>query len=79
MTTEIETDIQSHAEWSREEVERRRRKAYADPINGSDRHFSESSRLRASGEHEEAEIAEQKGIEAALKIKDKYPYPEFLL
>ena len=76
MTTEIETDIQPHAEWSREEVERRRRKAYADPVNGSDRHFNEAARLRASGEHEEADIAEQKGIEAALKIKDKYPYPE---
>lgn len=74
MTLEIETEIQPHAEWSREEVERRRRKAYADPVNGSDRHFNEAARLRASGEHEEADIAEQKGIARAEEIKQTFPY-----
>ena len=75
MTTEIETDIQPHAEWSREEVERRRRKSYADPINGSDRHFSEAARLRAAGKNEAAENAEQSGIVRADEIKLLHPYP----
>jgi len=52
---------QSHEEWAPEEIARRRARAYADPVTGSDRHFAESLRLEAEGDSLGANAARERG------------------
>lgn len=58
-------------------VEHMRLCAYAHPINGSDRYFSEAVRLKAMGApSDEVATAIDAGIARALEIAAMYPWPE---
>lgn len=57
------------------EHESLRLRAYADPLTGSDRHFSEAVRHEAMGEPEKAEPARMMGIVRYNEIKEQYPWP----
>ena len=52
---------QSHEEWAPEEIARRRARAYADPVTGSDRYFAEALRLDAEGDSLGASAARERG------------------
>lgn len=54
---------------SPEEIERLRALAYSDPVTGSDKHFLEASRKRATGDEEGAIKAETLGIARVEEIK----------
>lgn len=47
--------------------------AYADPQNGSDRHFLEAARKTAEGDTAGADAATQAGLERVAEIKAEYP------
>lgn len=68
-------EVQPHAEWAREEVDRRRVIAYADPSTGSDRFFAEANRLEAQGMPAEAAAARTAGVARYEEIKAKHPWP----
>ena len=68
-------EVQPHAEWAREDVDRRRLIAYADPNTGSDRFFAEANRLEAQGMAAEAAAARTAGITRYEEIKSKHPWP----
>lgn len=59
----------------REDVEAARLKAYADPITGSDRYFSEAMRLEALGASG-ADDARGKGNARHQEIQDANPWPK---
>ena len=68
-------EAQPHAEWAREEVDRRRLIAYANPSTGSDRFFAEANRLEAQGMPSEAAAAREAGVTRYEEIKAKHPWP----
>lgn len=74
-TENPEVEIQSHEDWAREDVERRRLKAYADPSTGSDRFFAQSVRLSAIGQVEAAKEANALGLARYNEIKETYSLP----
>ena len=60
---------QSHEEWAPEEIARRRARAYADPVTGSDRHFAEALRLDAEGDSWGAGAARERGRARHAEIR----------
>lgn len=61
---------------SRADVELMRLAAYADPIHGSDRHFSEASRIRETGGlQSDIDAALERGRSRYQEIKDQNPWP----
>lgn len=63
---------------SKDAVESLRLTAYANPITGSDRYFSESLALQAEGfatTSIEVKEAKAKGLARKLEIQTLYPYP----
>lgn len=61
-------------ELTRVEVEALRLRAYADPINGSDRYFSEAARMQAMGESG-WEAVRAAGVERYQAIQAEFPWP----
>lgn len=53
-----------------EEIEKLRAIAYSDSITGSDRHFIEAARKRATGDEDGAIEAEQLGVARVSEIKE---------
>lgn len=53
-----------------EEIERLRALAYSDPVTGSDKHFLEASRKRATGDEDGAIEAELLGVARVEEIKE---------
>lgn len=62
------TPTQSHSEWADSELERRRKLAYADPVNGSDRLFTQAARMQAMGVAGWEDVRDQ-GIARYAEIK----------
>ncbi|MFJ2279747.1 hypothetical protein ACIOUG_01250 [Pseudomonas sp. NPDC087803] len=61
----------------REQTEAKRLQAYADPITGSDRFFSEAARLQMMGADEsEIQVARQTGLDRYAEIQADFPWPE---
>lgn len=58
---------------SREEIERLRLVAYADPIRGSDRYFSEAARMQMMGEDAWEQVRDQ-GADRYREIQAAYPW-----
>lgn len=69
------TPPQSHEEWARETIEKRRALAYADPETGSDRYFLESTRMKEMG-LEGWEAVRDQGIARYQQIQSENHYPE---
>lgn len=64
--------------FTNDEVEIFRLTAYANPVTGSDRYFSESLALQAEGfaaTSTEVKEAKAKGLARKLEIQTLYPYP----
>lgn len=59
-----------------ESVELARLRAYADPENGSDRHFNEANRETLLGNAEAAERARLNGFERYSQIQTEHPWPQ---
>lgn len=57
------------------EVEAARLKAYADPLTGSDRFFSEALRESALGNAEAAQAAREAGLARYAAIQAELPWP----
>ena len=76
MQPDTAAETQPHADWAREDAERRRLLAYADPRSGSDRFFAEANRLEAQGLPAEAEVARQAGLARYTEIKAAHPWPD---
>lgn len=62
--------------WAVAEMRRRRARAYADPITGSDVLFAKSVRLQAMGRQAEAEQIQAEAISRFEQIQRDYPMPE---
>ncbi len=60
---------QPHEEWALEEIGRRRSRAYADPVTGSDRYFAEALRLDAEGDSLGASAARERGRARHAEIR----------
>lgn len=61
---------------TREQIEALRLRAYADPLTGSDRYFSEAARLQAMGAaQEEIDAANAAGTSRYAEIQGAYPWP----
>lgn len=61
---------------TRVQIEEQRLQAYANPTIGSDRYFSEVSRLQAmGGSEEEIEASRSAGVARYLEIQAEYPWP----
>ncbi|WP_232925049.1 hypothetical protein, partial [Pseudomonas sp. S4_EA_1b] len=60
---------------TREDVERLRLAAYAEPVVGSDRYFAEANRMQVMGE-EGWETVRDAGIARFNEIQTRYPWPE---
>lgn len=60
---------------TRDEVERMRLRAYADPITGSDRYFAEAQRESLLGNAEAAEAAKALGMARFAEIQADNPWP----
>lgn len=66
----------SPAPLTRTEIEALRLKAYADPVSGSDRYFSQVARLQAmAGAAADIEAARTAGTERYEAIRAQYPWP----
>lgn len=73
---ELDQHLNTAATMSRNDIEKLRLIAYADPIAGSDRYFSEAARLAAIGGSEDAiKAATAAGISRAAEIATMYPWP----
>ncbi len=72
-----EVQMQTHAEWARDDTDRRRLEEYANPTTGSDRFFAEANRLDAQGFPVEAEVARQTGVARYEEIKSRHPWPQY--
>lgn len=72
---EDQTEIQTHEEWARETIEKRRALAYADPETGSDRYFLEATRMKEM-DLPGWEAVRDQGIARYLEIQTENPYPE---
>lgn len=59
-----------------EQVEAERLAAYANPLTGSDRHFTEAARLEAAGDTVGAEAARAAGLVRYEEIRAEHPWPE---
>ncbi|WP_421220397.1 hypothetical protein [Aeromonas enteropelogenes] len=59
---------------SRDDIEKFRLHAYADPLTGSDRHFNEAIRMQVMGE-EGWDVVRQRGITRFEEIQLQYPWP----
>ena len=55
-----------------DQIQVKRAMAYAGPVHGSDKHFIEAARKRASGDEQGATEAEQQGLELVAEIKNKF-------
>lgn len=60
---------------AQQEITRRRARAYADPVTGSDVIFAKAVRLQAMGRHAEAEQVQQQAIQRFEQIQRDYPMP----
>lgn len=60
---------------AQQEITRRRARAYADPVTGSDVIFAKVVRLQAMGRHAEAEQVQQQAIQRFEQIQRDYPMP----
>lgn len=63
---------------SKQDLEVLRRTAYADPVLGSDRYFSEALSLQAEGfaaSSVEVKDVKNKGLARKVEIQTLYPYP----
>ena len=59
-----------------EEIETLRLTAYSDPLTGSDRFFSEATRLSLTGAPDtDVEAAKNAGVARYDEIKEQYPWP----
>lgn len=79
MNTETEMNAmptEPHSEWVERQIELKRQIAYANPVNGSDRHFAEAVRLDAMGDTAGAEAARAAGLARYDEIRTMYPWPE---
>lgn len=76
--SEVDSHLSSSsAPSTREDVERMRRIAYADPITGSDPLYIEYQRAIATGEAEDlVDSARGAWLTRADEIASKYPWPE---
>lgn len=71
----MEEDIEvPYEDWSTDDTARMRRRAYAHPDTGSDRHFTKAARLKAAGDTAGAAQAEAEGLARVAEIKASYPY-----
>lgn len=70
MDTEID-----RASLAQQEMTRRRARAYADPVAGSDVIFAKAVRLQAMGRHAEAEQVQQQAVQRFEQIQHDYPMP----
>lgn len=62
---------------AKDEVERKRLYAYADPITGCDRFFSEALRLESSGAPlDDIKAARTAGAARFAEIQEQIPWPE---
>lgn len=61
--------------WAVAEMQRRRARAYSDPITGSDVLFAKAVRLQAMGRQAEAEQVQQQAIQRFGQIQRDYPMP----
>lgn len=57
------------------QVEAERLRAYADPITGSDRYFSEAQRETLMGNPDAADAAKALGMARFAEIKAEHPWP----
>lgn len=60
---------------TRDEVERLRLRAYAEPVTGSDRYFAEAQRESLLGNAEAAEAAKARGLARFAEIQAANPWP----
>lgn len=60
---------------TRDDIEGLRLRAYADPLNGSDRYFSEAASMEAAGESGANELRER-GLTRRAEIQAIYPWPK---
>ena len=72
---ENDTPPLDRAALAQQEITRRRARAYADPITGSDVIFAKAVRLQAMGRHAEAEQVQQQAIQRFEQIQRDYPMP----
>lgn len=59
-----------------EQIKQARAIAYSNPTTGSDRHFIEAQRKRATGDETGAQEAEQLGVARVEEIKQELPLPQ---
>lgn len=74
MSDEHYEDMETREEWAHKDIERMRRKAYADPDAGSDMLFVKAMRLDAMGDSGGAAAVRAQAIERAQEIRASYPY-----
>lgn len=60
---------------TREEVETMRLRAYADPVTGSDRYFSEAARMQVMGDAGWEQVRDQ-GIRRYAEIQNELAWPQ---
>ena len=72
---ENDTPPLDRATLAQQEITRRRARAYADPIAGSDVIFAKAVRLQAMGRHAEADQVQQQAIQRFEQIQRDYPMP----
>lgn len=68
-------DPPAPAPLTREQIEARRLRAYADPLIGSDRYFAEAQRESLLGNAEAAEAAKALGLARFAEIQADNPWP----
>lgn len=72
---EDDTPALDRAAIAQQEITRRRARAYADPITGSDVIFAKVVRLQSMGRHAEAEQVQQQAVQRFEQIQRDYPMP----
>lgn len=60
---------------AQQEIARRRARAYADPVTGSDVIFAKAVRLQAMGRQAETEQVQQQAVQRFEQIQRDYPMP----
>lgn len=60
---------------AQQEIARRRARAYADPVTGSDVIFAKAVRLQAMGRQAEAGQVQQQAVQRFEQIQRDYPMP----
>lgn len=68
-------DPPAPAPLTRAQIEAQRLRAYADPLNGSDRYFAEAQRESLLGNAEAAEVAKALGMARFAEIQAANPWP----